>query len=415
MKQWCIGMFVYLAGITALMAPYSRAEEFEATLPDGTRITLIGLRNYSIQDLEKFKDGDYPWWRPDGTTLAISPDTGHGRTSTTMSYWFVIRVEGNRDCAFKAVGPCGDDLAVRPVTRKAKGFEQDDLRYFTLRFSPNQTQGDVKLGMACGDWRIADRWSIEPDWTPYNLSIGSSDQLVLRCPEQMGSDVVVELTQIVTERTTRLVLFDRDGNRYESEGDAGGEGVGLIRYVYKFRNMERKNIEHLEFQVRPYQYWITFRKVSLKVGQKTRPDVEIKQPATLLKGNELPGFDGIEIDFTDEGNRDKKLLVCFFDMNQRPSRRCVNEMAKQAGQLKEQGLSIVAIQAAKVQRDKLDEWIQKNSVPFPVGMIEKDIEKTRFTWGVRSLPWIILTDSQHLVIDSGFGLGELAGKIKAAH
>ena len=48
-------------------------------------------------------------------------------------------------------------------------------------------------------------------------------------------------------------------------------------------------------------------------------------------------------------------------------------------------------------------------------MINKDTEKTRFTWGVQSLPWLILTDSRHLVIDAGFGLNDLDDKIKAAN
>jgi hypothetical protein len=44
----------------------------------------------------------------------------------------------------------------------------------------------------------------------------------------------------------------------------------------------------------------------------------------------------------------------------------------------------------KVERAKLDKWINENKVPFPVGMVQGDEEKTRFTWGVRSLPWRIL-------------------------
>jgi hypothetical protein len=284
-----------------------------------------------------------------------------------------------------------------------------------LRFSPNQAQGDIKLGVASGDWQMVDRWSIEPDWTPYNLSLGSSDQLILRCPEQVGSDVVAEVTQVVAERTTRLVLFDRDGNRYESMGEIGGESVGLVRHVHRFRNLDRKSIEHMEFQTRPYQYWITFGNVSLQVGHKTHPRVDLKQPGALLKGDALPGFDGIELGFAAEDNEGKMLLICFFDMNQRPSRRCISEMAKQAGQLKEKGISIFTIQAAKIRRDKLDEWTKENNIPFPVGMIDEDVERIRFSWGVHSLPWLILTDRRHVVADAGFGLSELADKIEATN
>ncbi len=41
-------------------------------------------------------------------------------------------------------------------------------------------------------------------------------------------------------------------------------------------------------------------------------------------------------------------------------------------------------------------------------------EKIRFAWGVKSLPWLILTDSRHVVAATGFGLSELDEKIEAA-
>ena len=53
-----------------------------------------------------------------------------------------------------------------------------------------------------------------------------------------------------------------------------------------------------------------------------------------------------------------------------------------------------------------------NNIPFPVGMIQGEEEKTRFTWGVRSLPWLILTDDKRVVRAEGFRLSELNEKIK---
>jgi hypothetical protein len=51
--------------------------------------------------------------------------------------------------------------------------------------------------------------------------------------------------------------------------------------------------------------------------------------------------------------------------------------------------------------------VKKNNVPFPVGTIQGDEEKVRFILGVKSLPWIILTDHEHVVRAEGFSLGEL--------
>ena len=46
-------------------------------------------------------------------------------------------------------------------------------------------------------------------------------------------------------------------------------------------------------------------------------------------------------------------------------------------------------------------------------MIQGDEEKIRFTWGVKFLPWLILTDKQHIVQADGFSINELDEKITA--
>jgi hypothetical protein len=110
--------------------------------------------------------------------------------------------------------------------------------------------------------------------------------------------------------------------------------------------------------------------------------------------------------------KDKKVLVCLFDMNQRPSRHMVRELAKRWEKLKEKGVAVLCVQASKVEKDKLDEWVKENKIPFKVGMIEGDEEKVRFDWGVKSLPWLILADEKNIVRAEGFGIEELDEKIK---
>jgi hypothetical protein len=47
-------------------------------------------------------------------------------------------------------------------------------------------------------------------------------------------------------------------------------------------------------------------------------------------------------------------------------------------------------------------------------MIRNLKEETRFSWGVKSLPWLILTDINHIVSSNGFPVTELENKIKSA-
>jgi hypothetical protein len=128
-------------------------------------------------------------------------------------------------------------------------------------------------------------------------------------------------------------------------------------------------------------------------------------------GHALPKFDGFNIDFDPSRAGDKMILLCFWDMDQRPSRYCVRELAKRAEELKGKGVIVVAVHTSKGNGNAVGEWVKKNEIPFPVGTIQGDVEKSRFAWGVRSLPWLILTDTNHLVRAEGFSLAELDEKI----
>jgi len=84
---------------------------------------------------------------------------------------------------------------------------------------------------------------------------------------------------------------------------------------------------------------------------------------------------------------------------------------KQAQQLKQKGVIVIAVQASKIDENTLNDWVKNYNIPFPVGMVQGDEEKARFNWGVRSLPWLILTDKQHIVQAEGFGIDELDERI----
>jgi hypothetical protein len=129
-------------------------------------------------------------------------------------------------------------------------------------------------------------------------------------------------------------------------------------------------------------------------------------------GKPLPELKELKIDLSPADVSDKMILICFWDMQQRPSRNCIMRLARQAEQLKQKGVAVVAVQASTIDENTLNEWIKKYNILFQVGMVQGDVEKTRFAWGVRSLPWLILTNPQHLVRAEGFGLNEINEKLK---
>jgi len=130
------------------------------------------------------------------------------------------------------------------------------------------------------------------------------------------------------------------------------------------------------------------------------------------KVRKIKSFEDTDIEFDIEKAKGRKLLVCFWDMNQRPSRYCIIQITKQIEQLEQKGVTIVAIHVSNVDKNILNEWVKKNDIPFPVGTIQGDDKKVCFDWSVKSLPWLILTDSNHIVQAEGFGLDELERKIR---
>ena len=51
-------------------------------------------------------------------------------------------------------------------------------------------------------------------------------------------------------------------------------------------------------------------------------------------------------------------------------------------------------------------------MPFQVQMLDEDFEKQRPAWGIKALPWLVLTDKDHVVRAEGFAVSELEAKLK---
>ncbi len=91
-----------------------------------------------------------------------------------------------------------------------------------------------------------------------------------------------------------------------------------------------------------------------------------------LTGKPLPDFKMIKTDFDLEQAVGKRILVCFWDMNQRPSRNCMIQLSKKAQELNEKEVVVVAIHASNIDEQTLNEWVKKNNIPFPAGMVKGD-------------------------------------------
>jgi hypothetical protein len=135
-------------------------------------------------------------------------------------------------------------------------------------------------------------------------------------------------------------------------------------------------------------------------------------PASLI-GKKLPGFESLGVTSPDSGG--KPLLVCLVDLEQRPSRKCLSDLAKRGEVLSSKGITAVVIQTSKTDPKQYDDWLKTNQIGFPIRSVEADFETKKAAWGVKALPWLILTDKDRKVVAEGFAVSDIesvVGKVK---
>ncbi|MFC1794850.1 carboxypeptidase regulatory-like domain-containing protein, partial [Planctomycetota bacterium] len=136
-----------------------------------------------------------------------------------------------------------------------------------------------------------------------------------------------------------------------------------------------------------------------------------RQPEPLL-GKKLPEPDNIQnIDDLKQAEG-KPTLICFWDMNQRPSRNLVSDLAKREKELSEKNIAVYMVHTSNIEPAKLKEWLDNQNVPFACGNIENDADNVLFRWGVLAQPWLILTDEKGVVRAEGFDIEQLDEKLQ---
>lgn len=137
------------------------------------------------------------------------------------------------------------------------------------------------------------------------------------------------------------------------------------------------------------------------------------RPLPGLIGKPLPQLGEIGLSGRKGQTDNRPILVCFWDMEQRSSRNCVLALRDRSAELARRGIFVVVVHAGTVEQGTLEAWIKKSGVSFASTQTASDAAKTRRNWRVKALPWLILTDSKHVVVAEGFGANELADKINS--
>jgi hypothetical protein len=126
-----------------------------------------------------------------------------------------------------------------------------------------------------------------------------------------------------------------------------------------------------------------------------------------LKDTALPDLKDLCAGCEGTGTDGRGVLLCFVDMEQRPCRQCLRDVATRAGSLDAKGIRVVVVETSKADPNQYAGWLKANQITFPIHVFEGDVEAKKAAWGVKVLPWLILTDQEHKVVAEGLAIGEL--------
>ncbi len=144
----------------------------------------------------------------------------------------------------------------------------------------------------------------------------------------------------------------------------------------------------------------------VKIPRPQAPKQELATAGSRV-GKPIPGFEHIRFEeFQPEQAKDKSLLICFWDLEERPSRQCMQTLARQKDDLLKKNTIVLAIHCG-TQNEAARDWLRKNGISVAFGMMDGDPHDVLLAWGARGTPWLILTDQRHVVTKEGFSLEQL--------
>jgi protocatechuate 3,4-dioxygenase beta subunit len=152
-------------------------------------------------------------------------------------------------------------------------------------------------------------------------------------------------------------------------------------------------------------------------------------PPFSLVGSQLPNLRVLGMGFDYKGLKNKKTLVIFVDYTNRPSQIVIDLLKRRQLELRRSKLEVVCIQVAPVDEGDFAAWKKENKISFPIYILPgqsgrggknnplilkqtpKIMNTLRQEWGVRSIPWTILTDENQKILATGLNIHRISTMI----
>lgn len=284
---WCGSIAAILAcfiGCTLLFSStldrLVKTECARVALPDGSSVALLGVTS----------DGTDParWWSADGKPLDGHPLTGHRTTS--QPDWGTRRRFAVRSTRSKRVAwffPSDGEY-------QSSGSEGDGPDYLREEVIaplalPSLDPIAVECGVGEGDFGPWSTINLDgnrqpvsetsPELTPFYEQITQQASFVF--VENGAEDVTLAIPTYKYIADQEWVVIAKDGRRLPWRVRSE---IFSSKYEITF-SVPPDGIDHVEFRLRPYRHWVTFKNVSLRRGQITDVKVATAPPHPEAKAS----------------------------------------------------------------------------------------------------------------------------------
>ncbi|MHC4713322.1 MAG: hypothetical protein ACYTAN_08655, partial [Planctomycetota bacterium] len=318
---------------------------------------------------------------------------------------------GNVNLARQPVGYSFDGYTAHETWPRADGS-------FTVSGLPVGSSG-VVLFTSCGGYHLRVRASGGQDF----LEVRGDDVFFEGLPagSHGGIEVALLLEARVVGRLTddkgdpvqgvtvhtrpagRVDVTDRDG-RYNVSCPPGLEA----RLVVRSGNPSRIILETEPFALAEGE--VVEKNLVLSAGP---PSALEESPQTGEEPNE--SLDLRAFRFDAEGSEvsleGKAILVCFWDVDSRPSRRMVEGLATRSGGLAGKDVAVLLVHAGTADASNVRAYLNEKGVTSPLAFVNGGNDEMLPPWAIETLPRLVLADKEHTVRGAGFSISALDAEL----
>ncbi|QDT45228.1 Regulatory protein BlaR1 [Gimesia alba] len=223
--------------------------------------------NIEVLSIGTYNETPQRWWDTEGTTLSPRPYRVHGVSipvnENQIGRQLVFRVKNLPQNATLSWTVSNKEPAGSAFVA-LKG-EERSKEYYAQVFAANQDlkSVDLRVGLANGKWETKIKMDADNSFGDVGLTESAlrQNQPIVYHAQMSGpftqkDDIVVVAMHDIQDREMRIVAIDKQGNIHHTGQTANTsftQGAYSI-YKAKFKDLKLENLDHFEFQSRPFEY-----------------------------------------------------------------------------------------------------------------------------------------------------------------